>query len=370
MSDDQRGPIFIVGSMRSGSTMLRLILDSHPHIAIGAETGFMSGLRGVKEVPNWQFGKGWFERLNWSEQEMNEHLRQFYDDMFRRHALGQGKERWGEKTPFHTAHIDEMARVFPDAVFVGIVRHPGAVAASLRKNFHYTFTDAVSYWAAANLDLVSAGSKLGGRFTLCRYEDLVCEGEQVLRELMAAIEEPWHPNLLEHHRVQREQGAPRAVEGSTITRDPIDATRAGRWIDGVTDDALVALDRTVGLAGLFGYEPRDPTPSQRLTPRKSARAWVADGGEVAQRFREWESRVDAGLYRSAPVVDARPEELAARLTEVEQALTRLRSRRVVRLADALRKVQRGRSVADVRAAWSIVRPGRGEPSRKPGRGAR
>lgn len=50
----QPGPIFIVGSMRSGLTMLRLILDSHPHIAIGPETGFMSGLAGVKKVPKRQ----------------------------------------------------------------------------------------------------------------------------------------------------------------------------------------------------------------------------------------------------------------------------------------------------------------------------
>jgi hypothetical protein len=223
------GPIFVVGSMRSGSTMLRLILDSHPHVAIGPETGFMSGVAAVKEVPLWKWGKGWYERLDWSEEEIDERLRDFYGGIFQRYAEGRGKRRWGEKTPFHTGYIDEMARVFPDAVFVGIVRHPGAVGMSLRKNFNYSWPDAVGHWQSSNLELLRGGSKLGTRFRLLRYEDLVEHGEAVLRELMVHVGEPWHPNLMEHHRVQRAQGAPRAVEGSTISRDPIDPRRAGRW---------------------------------------------------------------------------------------------------------------------------------------------
>ena len=48
-------PIFIVGSMRSGSTMLRLILDSHPNIAVPPETGFMGAVAATKVIPNWRF---------------------------------------------------------------------------------------------------------------------------------------------------------------------------------------------------------------------------------------------------------------------------------------------------------------------------
>ena len=89
------GPVFVVGSMRSGSTMLRLILDSHPNIAIGGETGFMGALLAAKDIPNWQFGRGWYQRLGWTEKEMDERLREFYDGLFRRYALEQGKTRGG-----------------------------------------------------------------------------------------------------------------------------------------------------------------------------------------------------------------------------------------------------------------------------------
>ena len=349
------GPIFVVGSMRSGSTMLRLILDSHPHIAIGSETGFMGALRGTKEIPSWKFGKGWYERLNWTEQEIDERLREFYGGMFHRYALEQGKQRWGEKTPFHTGHMDEMARVFPDSVFVGIVRHPGAVAASLRKNFHYTFAEALTYWTGTNLELVRAGTRLGGRFALCRYEDLVMEGEPVLRELMACLDEPWHPNVLEHHRVQQEKGTPRAVEGSTITHHPIDAGRAVQWTDAVTQQDYEELDRTAGLASFFGYDHIDPVTRERLTPSGASQAWIATGDDLARRRRGWDARVDFDERPPAVVIDASLEEMADRLARVERALARARSRRAVRMADAFRKVQHGRSLSDVRAAWSIIR---------------
>jgi hypothetical protein len=352
------GPVFVVGSMRSGSTMLRLILDSHPHIAIGSETGFMGALLATKDIPSWSFGKGWYERLGWTEAEMDARLREFYSGMFQRHAAGQGKQRWGEKTPFHTVHMAAMAQVFPDASFVGIVRHPGAVAASLRKRFHYTFPEALDYWSATNVAMVRAGADLGSRFALCRYEDVVLEGEPVLREVMSFLGEPWSPLVLEHHRVQREKGAPRAAEGSTITSDPIDAKRAVQWAHGATEEDYRDLDRARELAAFFGYDPVDPVLREPLTGPGSDRTWTATGHDVALRRRAWEGRVDFNFSPPPLIVDASPQELAAQLARAEAALARVRSRRAVRLVDAVRKVQHGRSWDDVRAGWSLVRHGR------------
>ena len=349
------GPVFVVGSMRSGSTLLRLILDSHPNIAIGAETGFMGALLANKAIPNWRYGKDWYQRLGWTEEELDERLRVFYGGMFGRYAASQGKRRWGEKTPFHTAHMAAMAAVFPDAVFVGIVRHPGAVSASLRKSFKYTFRDALSYWAATNLEMIRAATELGHQFMACRYEDLVLEGEPVLRELMTCLGEPWSPSLLEHHRVQHEKGAPRAVDGSTVTRDPIDARRAERWTQAATADDYQALAGVTELAGFLGYEPADPTNRQPLTPPGSPRTWIPTGEELGRRRRDWADRVDFELRPPTLVIDASPEELAERLAQVESALARTRSRRSVRMSDAFRKVQRGRSRQDVRQAWALLR---------------
>jgi hypothetical protein len=348
-------PVFVVGSMRSGSTMLRLILDSHPNIAIGPETGFMRALLATKTIPNWKFGDGWYRRLGWTDAEVDARLRAFYGEMFQRHATQQGKRRWGEKTPFHTAHMTAMAQVFPDAVFVGIVRHPGAVAVSLRDSFNYSFPDALSYWAATNLDMLRAASQLGDRFVLCRYEDLVGESEQVLRELLAWLREPWSPDVLAHHRVQREKGAPRVVEGATSTRERIDATRAVSWRQSMTPADSEALEGTAPLAAFLGYDGSGASPHTRTEPGVDGRRWLADGADLARRRALWASRVDFDERPATLSIDASAEELAARLAEVEQALTRTRQRRAVRASEAVRRVQRGRSLQDLREAWSVLR---------------
>ena len=348
-------PIFVVGSMRSGSTMLRLIIDSHPNIAIGPETGFMRALLATKTIPNWKFGDGWYRRLGWTEAEVDARLRTFYGEMFQRHATQQGKRRWGEKTPFHTAHMTSMAQVFPDAVFVGIVRHPGAVAVSLRDSFNYAFPDALSYWAATNLDMIRAADELGDRFVLCHYENLVGKSEEVLRELVTWLGEPWSPDVLAHHRVQREKGAPRVVEGATSTRERIDATRAGSWLHSMTPADSEALEGAAPLAAFLGYDGLGLSPQLRSEPGVGGRRWLADGAELGRRRTLWATRVDFDERPVTLSIDASADELAARLAQVEHALARTRARRAVRVSEAVRKVQRGRSLQDVREAWGVLR---------------
>jgi hypothetical protein len=346
------GPVFLIGSMRSGSTMLRLILDSHPSIAVPAETGFMGALAATRRIPNWNYGERWFERLGWSEEEFDELLHNFYVGLFDRFARDQGKSRWGEKTPFHTAHLATMGKVFPDAQFVGIVRHPGAVASSLRKRFHYTFPEALAYWLTTNLEMVRGASGLGQRFVLCRYEDLVEDGEPVLRQLTSFLGEPWAPEMLEHHRVQQAKGAPRAVEGSTISTEPIDRDRAVAWTSSARPEDIEGLAVTAGLAKFFGYDPIEASP-RAPWPNGGLLA----GNEIAALRRSWAGQVDFEAQAPPLLLDAPAEELAARLAQAEAALARTRSRRAVRYVDALRKLQHGRSRQDLVTAWRLARSG-------------
>ncbi len=338
------GPIFMVGTMRSGSTLFRLILDAHPRISISEETGFMGALAAAKQIPNWTRGRDWYQRLGFSEQEFDARLREFYAGMFERHARSQGKQRWGEKTPFHSRHIRQMAEVFPDAVFVGIVRHPAAVVHSLVEKFHYDVADAVAYWRSTNTEILRRGLELADdRFALLRYEDLVEHPKETLSELFDFLDEPWSDNLLRHNDVQAARGTPRISAGSTRTRDPINTDLAHRWADELDDAARGLLESSAGpLARFFGYDPvtagtpgelvpsDDPAGHRRLLTRAALAERQAGPGAV--------SLDDDAEAVIMPEMSA--AELAKRLHTAEAALARVRSSRAVRWSNAARRAQR------------------------------
>lgn len=336
-------PIFVVGTMRSGSTVFRLILDAHPNIAIPEETGFMGALAATKQIPNWHHGRGWYERLGLAEHELDERLRAFWSEMFEGHARRQGKKRWGEKTPFHSRHVAQMATVFPDAVFVAIVRHPGAVTSSLVRKFHYRLDDAAVYWDATNKELLRRGVELGGeRFALLRYEDLVTAPEETLRELMDWLGEPWSDDLLRHNDVQAEQGAPRISAGNTHTRQPLARTVSDRWVDGYTPEELQQLAAHTGdLAGFLGYDPTRPGVVRELVaPGSDGRRRLLTGDVLAASLREHGTVSLEDEERPVILPEMDVAELAKRLQQVEGALARIRSRKAIRWSNALRRSQK------------------------------
>lgn len=337
------GPIFIVGTMRSGSTLFRLVLDAHPNIAIGEETGFMGALAATRQVPNWQHGRDWFVRLGWTEPEFDARLREFYAGLFERHAAAQGKGRWGDKTPFHSAHIGQMATLFPDAVFVGIVRHPGAVVHSLVRRFHYPVAEAAAYWASTNQEILRHGVALGDdRFALVRYEDLVLHPETTLRELTSWLGEPWSDDLLRHNDIQAGRDAPRIAAGNTRTRDPIRTELADRWAGALaTADREVLVSQAGALAGFLGYDPARPGEPARIVPENGfGRSRLLSGGAVAQRLRDHPAVAFDASSEAVIMPEMSAAELAKRLQHAERSLARLRSRRTVRWANAVRRAQR------------------------------
>jgi hypothetical protein len=277
------GPIFIVGAMGSGTTLMRLILDSHEHIAIAQETGFMRAVLANKWIPFWKFGGEWYGRLGWSEDELNSELRNFYDRLFTRFAREQGKRRWGDKTPYHTWHMPEASRVFPDAVFVALVRHPGAVSLSLHQRFKYDWPKSVGHWVRSNLELLHRAEELGDRLIVCRYEDLVLHPEPVLREVLDWLDEPWTPRVLEHHKVHEERGTPEKVEGRTRSTDPIDVARITKWEAEMEAEGYEVMRTDAdALARFFGYQLDDARALAPLDP-VSGRTHLLTGEDLIKR---------------------------------------------------------------------------------------
>lgn len=312
-----KAPIFVLGASGSGTTLLRLILDSHEHIAIPPETAVMRLVRAHRWIPYWRFGKNWWERFELSEDELDRLLRDFYGGLFERYARRHGKTRWGEKTPLHVWHMAEIARVFDDAVFVAIVRHPGASIASLIDRFRFSLTFSTRTWLRMNRALVHDGAALRGRFVLLRYEDLVLHPEETLRELLEWLGEPWSQAVLEHHEVQSEKGAPKVVDGRTVSDDAIDSARVSKWTTKLGGRELAVVRReTAAWAAFFGYDVGEPLPVETLVPATSSRRRLLTGEELDERRTAFAERLDLrrpgrpaheGIFRPPPRRYATPE---------------------------------------------------------------
>jgi hypothetical protein len=248
-------PIFIVGTPGSGSTLLRLMLDSHDNIAIPQETGFLRLARAHTWVPYWALGDQWSANLDLSDDELADELATFYGGLFERYAARRGKQRWGEKTPFHVWHLDLAMRLFPECQVIGIVRHPGAVVVSQRRRFRRAPEQAARQWRRSTTRLVHEAIALGDRCVVLRYEDLVSDPEAVLRPLLDWLGEPWSPAVLDHHEVQPEAGAPERAEGFTDTSRAVDSASVDTWekyLQG--EQRSTVLAPTAPTAGFLGYD--------------------------------------------------------------------------------------------------------------------
>ena len=294
-------PIFVVGSMGSGTTLMRLMLDSHPNIMIAKETGFMRSVSAIRSIPYWNAKDKWGTRIGVTSQEIDRSIEAFYDEVFSLAASKQGATRWGDKTPFHVEFIEAAARVFPDALFVGTVRHPGAVANSVGR-FGWSWKKGVRHWCTANEWLLDGGASVTDRLRIWRYEDLVNSTEPVMKEVLDFVGEPWDPIVLEHHRHQSGR-----AEGGTVAHDPVDTSRISKWADGVSERDMDRLVELAGpLAAFFGYDVRHSHPAHPMAGSldsglgASAGSWSDHADEIAAIPRNIEGRIfENSMYTQA-----------------------------------------------------------------------
>jgi hypothetical protein len=305
---------FIIGCPRSGTTLLRAMLDSHPDLAVPPEAYFLvqtlrnesryataSGVDRaavVRDVaanvswPSWQVPDAALDAIAADESltTVPATLRAIYDH----YAASLGKRRAIDKTPRHTEHVALLARTYPGSRFVHLVRDGRDVVPSLQSMPYFPprFADAALYWRDRALSGREARTLVGAaRHHELRYEDLVTDPERHLEILCGFLDVAFAPEMLDY--TDRAEAVIAGTVGGAahenIRRAP------GRTRDWRTDMAPRDAARFEALAGdalaIFGYE-RGPAPS--VAGRLEA---VARHGAdtVAKRTRILRARVRRSL---------------------------------------------------------------------------
>jgi len=289
---EQRLPFpVVVGCPRSGTSLLAVMLDSHPALAIPPETAFVglvASLYGdpdaVRErfmeivttdritVSNWtDFGldrETLRKRLEAIEPfTIEEGLRAFYA----LYAEGERKPRCGEKTPGYVFLMPQIAALLPEAHFIHVIRDPGDTALSWRKTWFSPGQDfrVLGEGWRKHVEAGRRASELLPRYIEVRFENLVLQPERELKRLCEYLALPWDAAMLEYQtrgaaRLQRLHGRQHARGPmvareertrihSNLTRTP-DANRLDVWRREMTAEERRELEDAAGpLVRELGY---------------------------------------------------------------------------------------------------------------------
>jgi len=201
-------PIFVIGVYRSGTTLLRYILDAHSNIACGPETDFVAHLADLASDRRSIAG---LEGLGFDYQHVLNELSRTVQYFHTNYARAKGKSRWADKTPRYVEHIGFLYELFPDAQFVCIYRHPlDQIHSSTRGGTHRPWhlgesdaaasdliADATAYWSSRVAQMITFEESFPDISHRIRYEDLCATPEAVVSDLFAYLEEPYEPGVLD-----------------------------------------------------------------------------------------------------------------------------------------------------------------------------
>lgn len=279
--DARTGPVFVVGAMRSGTTLLRLMLNESPDISIPAESHFVARLVKTYEPGHVltdeerrsavQFVTSrieWKRDFTTSDDELVAAVGRgpltvadFVDRIFRAETAASGKPRWGDKTPAYLFFADRIMRHFGDAQLVIVVRDPRDVYLSLRRyNWAGRTTWSIgSYLRRCGRQVQRCTTTIDtARCRVVRYEDLVLDTETTLRRLCSDLDLTFDERMLSFFERADENVQSWELEIGAHTKllRPVQPGDVGRWrTEGQADEIAEIESMTSFVLREHGYEP-------------------------------------------------------------------------------------------------------------------
>lgn len=242
-------PIFIIGSPRSGTTLLRFILSSHPRIFIPGETGFIPYLaknfkgeltRNQTEQLLRLIGK---LNIHWKDlvTDINHFyqslpaptLRNVLDKIYKMIIKPHGAVRWGDKTPLYIRYIPSIISIFPEAQFIHLIRdgRDCVISAQNKWGKDHIYMDnyyLLKNWVTNVQKGINAGQYLNhDQYIEIHYENLVKNPLDTLQRVCEFVREDLISNMLDHTNLARK--VVRDQNWHVEVLQPINRESVNRW---------------------------------------------------------------------------------------------------------------------------------------------
>lgn len=304
-------PVIVLGVRRSGTTLLRVMLDRNPALAIPDESyfvpqlarrhpgavdpaAFVDDLRRLPTLVEWGLSPEAVARRLTPGMSTGAAVAA----VFEAYAAERGKARWGDKTPLYLQHLPLLERLFPNALFVHLVRDGRDAAVSFLSVPAGIMTegwghprDAAGFaaqWSTEVHDARALGRRVGAeRYLELRYESLVADPAASLEHVCAFAGLTYHDAMLgyvgETDAAQKEHQRRLAEPPRVGVRD---------WRTEMAPSERASFERVAGaLLAELGYEVETRGRDRRALAVYRARttAWRLVGAAV-QRTPLWARR--------------------------------------------------------------------------------
>jgi hypothetical protein len=290
-------PVLVLGVRRSGTTLLRVMLDRHSELAVPDESYFIPQLadRHLRRVDIDDFLDD-LRRLEAPAEwglPLDQVRPRLHDGMSVGEAIGtvyavyaaeQGKPRWGDKTPMYMQNLRLLERLFPDALYVHLIRDGRDAAVSFLSMPQGLMTEtwmqphtAVEFACQWRTEVAGArrlGRRVGSeRYLEVRYEELVGDAEASLRAICDFARLPYESSMVDYAGKVDVSTKPHQ---QNLKRPPTPGLRD--WRTEMSSDDAASFDRVAGdLLQELGYQSSVPPDARgrlrRVSYATRATAW-------------------------------------------------------------------------------------------------
>jgi hypothetical protein len=247
--------LFLIGSPRSGSTLLARMLGAHPRVFAPPEPhlitplahlGYYANVEKAPYDPNItrEAAQALIATLPRGEADYLDALRASTDTLYARLLAGSGAEVLLDKTPAYALVLDFLSKLYPHARYVVLTRHPMAVWSSYVDSFFDgDFEAAHAHNPLLERYVPAVARFLRERpvpFVHVRYEAMVKEPKTELERICAHLGLDFDPGMVEYGREERAQPAAGRGLGDPITvaKETRPTTRSiAKWAQALSGDA-------------------------------------------------------------------------------------------------------------------------------------
>lgn len=222
-----RNHIFVVGAPRSGTTLVKQILSTHPRLR---GPGYETAIFMFKDIFNFKFSGFKREEISALIQKSND-IVDFFDQFAEANLEKLGGERFVEKTPPHVLQLKFLIKHFPKAQFINIFRdgrdcycsaqkHPNIVQGRSVENY-------ATYWKKCIKSRLTKASN--PQIFDIKYEELVANPGQIVPEIMNFLGEEFDPKQINPEYYSKNVAVNTHKSHFNKLSKPINGSSQGRW---------------------------------------------------------------------------------------------------------------------------------------------